>query len=471
MSSSALKSLAEAMLEDLKKTGAQKKGADPQARKALERLPGQVFVLIKERFKEVIRETLLYEGIEEDKITKTVIDGAWDAYISEVKRQESNLDINLARAYKRLGEKPELIPSLVEDRKNELRNAQRMHSGKGETFIITSYDTLKRDGNKAVQKYLESKKFKTDKLGGKGLRKGQKYGAQLGHADEVIGGVAASSLRLLSAERLISSASLSKEDKETITTIVQQLKDSVQLTVEHRQVIDKDGKFLKEYVPVLTYQQAWVNQSQAYDAEGKLIPAFEKALRGENGILNIKGSASLGEAIPSVLLHNLAGKPRKNKKVTGKSRKSEKSSGKGKAKTTLTKTSRVKSIKGTGVSAKAIKSKSKRRSSANNSLFSLATMINEKLPDTVRKNMGPPKLTNVTGRFANSVKITSVARTSKGYPSIGYTYLKEPYQVFEVGRGGSSWATTERDPRKLIDASIREIAANMAIGRFYTRRE
>jgi len=28
----------------------------------------------------------------------------------------------------------------------------------------------------------------------------------------------------------------------------------------------------------------------------------------------------------------------------------------------------------------------------------------------------------------------------------------------------------ERDPRRLIDKSIREIAAQFAIGRFYTRR-
>jgi len=37
--------------------------------------------------------------------------------------------------------------------------------------------------------------------------------------------------------------------------------------------------------------------------------------------------------------------------------------------------------------------------------------------------------------------------------------------------GKPPWADSHRDPRQLIDASIREIAAEMAIGRFYTRRE
>ena len=104
-------------------------------------------------------------------------------------------------------------------------------------------------------------------------------------------------------------------------------------------------------------------------------------------------------------------------------------------------------------------------------MFRVATLINQKLSDTVRKNMGPPGLENVTGRFADSVRVTDISATRQGYPSIGYTYMRDPYQVFETGLGKAGWASTERDPRKLIDASIREIAAKMAIGRFYTRRQ
>jgi hypothetical protein len=97
-------------------------------------------------------------------------------------------------------------------------------------------------------------------------------------------------------------------------------------------------------------------------------------------------------------------------------------------------------------------------------------MINKELPDTIRKNMQSPKLVNRTGRFAESVKVTEIIQTPKGFPSVGYTYQKNPYQVFEDGAGASPWANGQRDPRQLIDGSIREIAAKMAIGRFYTRR-
>ena len=105
-----------------------------------------------------------------------------------------------------------------------------------------------------------------------------------------------------------------------------------------------------------------------------------------------------------------------------------------------------------------------------NSAAPLMALLQAKLPETVAKNMGPPGLQNQTGRFASSVQVTDVTTTAKGFPSVGYTYQKNPYQVFEVGQGDPRWATTDRDPRKLIDASIREIAAQQAIGRFYTRR-
>lgn len=98
----------------------------------------------------------------------------------------------------------------------------------------------------------------------------------------------------------------------------------------------------------------------------------------------------------------------------------------------------------------------------------LLTALAQKLPGVVEKNMGPPRLTNQTGRFASSVRPTEITQTAQGFPSIGYTYQRFPYETFEVGgRQGSQ----DYDPRKLIDLSIREIAAQFAIGRFYTRRE
>ena len=111
--------------------------------------------------------------------------------------------------------------------------------------------------------------------------------------------------------------------------------------------------------------------------------------------------------------------------------------------------------------------KIKRSKRPKKSIVSLIGILNAKLPRTVQKNMGAPALVNRTGRFASSVRVTDVAITPKGFPSIGYTYQLGPYQTFEPGYAQGS---TDRDPRTLIDKSIREIAASMAIGRFYTRR-
>lgn len=97
----------------------------------------------------------------------------------------------------------------------------------------------------------------------------------------------------------------------------------------------------------------------------------------------------------------------------------------------------------------------------------LMSLLNKDLPATVAKNMDSPRLNYETGRFASSVKITDIVQTPQGYPSIGYTYMKYPYQTFEPGYAQGD---IDRDPRKLIDYSIREIAVQYAIGRFYTRR-
>lgn len=109
----------------------------------------------------------------------------------------------------------------------------------------------------------------------------------------------------------------------------------------------------------------------------------------------------------------------------------------------------------------------KRSDTGASDMLKLVVMFNQKLPDAIVNNMGPPALTNQTGRFANSVRVTDITKTAQGFPSVGYTYQKNPYQTFESGyRQGSP----EYDPRNLINKSIREVAAEFAIGRFYTRR-
>jgi len=101
--------------------------------------------------------------------------------------------------------------------------------------------------------------------------------------------------------------------------------------------------------------------------------------------------------------------------------------------------------------------------------LALASLINSKLPDVVAKNMVSPRLQLQTGALAQSARIVDIQQTAQGFPSIGYTYRKDPYQVFE-STSGTRFSDRERDPRALIDASIREIAATLVTGRLFTRR-
>ena len=100
----------------------------------------------------------------------------------------------------------------------------------------------------------------------------------------------------------------------------------------------------------------------------------------------------------------------------------------------------------------------------------LIALLNRDIPNRVRTNMKEPALVNRTGRFSESVRVMDIIETPRGYPSIGYTYQRDPYEVFEMGNGDPRWATRNRDPRKIIDQSIREVASQYALGRFYTRR-
>lgn len=110
-----------------------------------------------------------------------------------------------------------------------------------------------------------------------------------------------------------------------------------------------------------------------------------------------------------------------------------------------------------------------RRKKSNVNITALLGILNDQLPKVVAKNMGSPRLNMRTGRFAGSVRATDVAITAKGHPSIGYTYQRDPYEVFE-STSGTRFSSLARDPRKLIDFSIREIAASQAVTRLYTRR-
>ena len=105
------------------------------------------------------------------------------------------------------------------------------------------------------------------------------------------------------------------------------------------------------------------------------------------------------------------------------------------------------------------------------SLTNLLQYINARLPEAVRANMGKGgALVNRTGRLSESARIVSITPTKQGYPSMAYDYARTPYNVFDPVLGKAPWNTPGRDPKKLIEKSVRDVVRDMAIGRFYVRR-
>ena len=105
--------------------------------------------------------------------------------------------------------------------------------------------------------------------------------------------------------------------------------------------------------------------------------------------------------------------------------------------------------------------------SPSRSPLALKELINAALPAELLQRMGPPALTNRTGRFRQSAEVTNVNIGPKGGTQIDYTYMKFPYQTFEPGFAQGS---TNRDPRKLIGGTIREIAQRITGKKFITTR-
>ncbi len=200
----------------------------------------------------------------------------------------------------------------------------------------------------------------------------------------------------------------------------------------------------------------------------KLRPELEKAVVAyleKIPVADRSGSKSIRENAEDqsehVALSSIVGKNKKARVRGGKT----KSSRRKPSSVDKVVTKPAKNRKGSSKKAEGLKA-DRDRSPAQSPLF-LIGVLNSELPSTIRSNMTSPRLVNRTGAFSNSVRVTDLMATSQGFPSIGYTYDKYTYGTFEVGnRQGSP----DRDPRRLIDMSIRQIAAQFAIGRFYTRR-
>ena len=232
------------------------------------------------------------------------------------------------------------------------------------------------------------------------------------------------------------------------------------LVTEGHNIVTKKGKLNANYVSVIAFQTGPGNIEDS--AHEKAVKAVYRKFIGSltEDMLDMKGSPSLKEKTAALVTDKFKGK--KNVKVSAKSVKmSTKTKSKGKG----SKTGGKVAISATALRTR--KAKTRATSSAAARPLQMIALINKELPQTIKANMDLPALQNRTGRFAESAKVIDAVTTRQGFTSFGYTYDKFPYQTFEPGFAQGS---PERDPRTLINRSIREIATQFAIGRLYTRR-
>ena len=102
------------------------------------------------------------------------------------------------------------------------------------------------------------------------------------------------------------------------------------------------------------------------------------------------------------------------------------------------------------------------------SLVRLSELLDSRLEEAIKRNMGTGGATNVlnyrSGRFAKTVSINRVTLGRSGQATIFYDWMKYPYETFSPGFAQGQIAT--RDPKLLISKSIRQIASELISNKF-----
>lgn len=442
-----LQKVAQATLDRIKES-AGKKGA----RRDLLYQEGQILIINKRRFFAVLRR-LFPELAGRGKAQKARED-IWTNWTRVVKTTASTIPKQRRMELGKFLASGQL-KLRAEDRVFLVRDYRQINRLKGEgTLKNIVSDAFSKHMGKAANEEALSLLAGRDNV----------EGAQLGHAESVDGtsvGVGASTLAATRGRQVARSDMLTKEEQAQIDQVFGIYENDLQLELQEHIVLNKDGSLRIDYIPVLSWQLSLDNQEQA-----KLEKSSLAALQENLTLLASGEDGPLINGVGSILLYNVAGKKHPRKKVTGTAKKKVTSKKRATKRATQKITRPTTVVRDSSIPSK-VADATRRTSRTSPSIATILGVMNQRIESTVIKNMNSPRLRNRTGQFAASVEVVDVSTTPQGFPSVGYTYQKFPYQTFEPGYAQGS---QDRDPRKLIDTSIREIAAGMAIGRLYTRR-
>ena len=303
-------------------------------------------------------------------------------------------------------------------------------------------------------------------------------GMQLGHGEA---GIPTFMHKVLELETYLKeNPDIPTEVRNDIETIIIDMKEEYKPTLKYMENISFDKGLTKIYKFLIITGQSTL--SNMMDNQQKEKDIAEKLKEKHIAFQEKHHDSVLRKTIGNLLIHRLVSKQGKRIKLGSKkfkpiARSKEKATIIGK-KVSFKKNIRVALIrqkfydlkKVTAVGLTKTKKNLKRKKatpaassvSTTGSPLHLLAMFNAKLEQNIKDNMGGAALHNRTGRFAESVKAVNIVPVPGTTGTIQYSYMRDPYGVFE--RDGM------RDPRLLIDNTLREMAAEMALGRFTTQR-
>ena len=436
--------------------------------------PAQFFVVVETDFMYELDHIMA--GFDWDPLPDNRKKAIWRLYTRFLSKQEGAISGKVARAQaKRLRKHLNSGTLKAKGGRAIPRGANVYIIGSYKTMRLAKSDKLAEWVVSAVEKRkgkLETKNKELLKNRVTGAETAS-YGFELGHGEY---GHASSALQATRVQQKIAKAKgLSDTDKDKLFQVVSQFGDKLNINIDHEQVLTSSGKLRKDYFVILSLQRTELNQGEAKEIEERAFKAFHTHI---TELLESESSTSLRDAVASVVLDAMTSTSRRIRgdivRVFGPIKPAAKISEKSRPRTSGKYDIReslpiIRDSIGVGV-AKKIKTKTKKTKKVkkpSGAATNLIGILNAKLPRAVVGNMGAPALENVTGRFASGVRVVNVVQ-NKQQPTIQYTYQRNPYQIFE---GQEPWAAGgARDPRRLIDKSIREIAAELAIARFNTQR-
>ena len=418
---------------------------EQEARKRIEAQSGQLLIIPgPKEVKKAIEET--FSG--RVKISQYHYDRAIAVARAEAERLQKNFQRKNPTRYSIVRNKlPKVLPA------SSLKNA----------YIVSTFRSSIDSVKKVLLDYFISNKLlKEDQRSAiaQNIHKGHGVRGSAVSQVEIAGAIAAvvdeeaRSFLLNKFEEYSKTAKLENFAKKEIITLFSRA----------NQIVTPRGDLIADYFSIVTFQLGKENIGIDAAREKYIKQAFVSFVKDFASTLpTMKGSSTLTDKIEKVLVDNVGKKSTKRIKVTNTKKSAAlKTTSKGSASSKPKKDTLI-VTKGKAAGTR----KPRAKKGVSSSPLRLIAQINAQLPSVVAKNMGSPALNYRTGRFAESARVINILQTPKGFPSVEYTYMLYPYQTFEPGYAQGS---VERDPRTLISNSIREIALQFALGRFYTRR-